>query len=95
VAFGSRDAEILAGMVRSLGREKFAAFWTSNEPVPVAFENAAGVSLGDWTSSWANEQIDPLEHGPTAPPIVMFEAILIVLLGLAASVVAARRRQFA
>jgi hypothetical protein len=95
VAFGSRDAEILAGMVRSLGREKFAAFWTSSEPVPVAFENAAGVSLGDWTSSWANEQIDPLEHGPTAPPIVMFEAILIVLLGLAASVVAARRRQFA
>ena len=93
--FGDRETGILAGMVRSLGREKFAAFWTSADSVPLAFEKASGQPLGAWVSIWANEQIEPLERGPTIPPVVLLETILLVTLCLAMILMIGRRREFA
>lgn len=93
--FGYRESGILAGMVRSLGREKFRAFWTSGDPVALAFEKASGQPLGAWVSFWASEQVEPLQGGPTIPPVVLLETILLVSLSLAVVVLIGRRRQFA
>lgn len=92
---GGRETEMLAGMVRSLGREKFAAFWTSSDPVPVAFERASGVSLGAWTASWLTEQFGELRRGPGTSAISIVSAALIVGIAIFFAVRAARRREFA
>jgi hypothetical protein len=93
--FGGRENEMLAGMVRSLGRERFAAFWTSNDPVPLAFQNASGMELGDWVSTWVVEQYGAYKHGPRASGLAIVYAILVVSLALTLVTSFARRREFA
>jgi hypothetical protein len=91
---GGREEELLASMVRSLGRDRFQAFWTSQEPVPVAFEKATGTPLGAWVSSWAAEQYGPVQHGPRTSFLSVFGAIVIVTAGIGFTLWTARRRQY-
>ena len=93
--FAGRETELLADMVRSLGKERFARFWTSNESVPTAFQAASGMALGEWVSAWGAENIDPIEHGPTIPASTLLGGLGIAGACLLIAVFAARRRQFA
>lgn len=79
---GIRESFLLAGMVRTLGRERFARFWSSNEPVPTAFATAAGEPLSHWTSRWIIEQYGPVP--PRGPGVNAWAgALSAALIGLA------------
>ena len=94
--FGHREATLLADMVRTLGRERFARFWTSVEPVPVAFQQAAGEPLGGWTARWIADQYGPLPPrgaGVNASGGVM--SLVFIGLALAIALRVSARRQFA
>jgi hypothetical protein len=91
---GSREREFLAGMVRSIGDERFQAFWTSNDSVPAAFQKATGVRFGEWIADWAQRLYGRVESGPSMRPLSVFWAGLLVLLGVVLSVSVARRRVF-
>lgn len=92
---GGREVELFAGMVRSLGREKFGAFWRSSDPVPVAFERASGLPLGKWIVSHLSEQFGELRHGPSTSAISLLSAAIIVGLAIFVAVRAAMRREYA
>ncbi|HET9424468.1 MAG TPA: hypothetical protein VFO55_03780 [Gemmatimonadaceae bacterium] len=94
-AFGPRQTEMLAGMVRTMGRERFAAFWRSDEPVPAAFERASGVRLGAWVSSWAAEQYGRPQRGPRVSAVGLLGAVVLVAAGLFFGLRTAARREFA
>ena len=93
---GRREPFLLADMVRILGRERFARFWTSNESVPAAFERAAGEPIGRWTSRWVVDQ-----YGSTAgrgPGVSAWTGAISALLCALAIFVAVRvsaHRQYA
>ena len=94
--FGHREAALLADMVRTLGLERFARFWTSVEPVPLAFQQAAGESLGGWTARWIVDQygaVPPRGAGVNAWGGVMSLLFIVLSLGIALRVSA--KRQFA
>jgi hypothetical protein len=46
----------LSDLIRDQGQDRFAKFWRSDEPMTVAFQNAFGLSLGDWSLRWARRQ---------------------------------------
>ena len=94
--FGHRESTLLAAMVRSLGRERFARFWTSNETVSKAFEDAAGEPLDQWASHWLAMQYGPVPPrgaGVAASGWLLSGVLIISALLLAARV--SRNRQFA
>lgn len=93
---GRRESTFLAAMVRSLGRERFARFWTSDEPVPKAFEQAAGEPLDLWTSRWLAKR-----HGPVPPrgagvaPSGWQLSVVLIISALLIAARVSRNRQFA
>jgi hypothetical protein len=91
---GGRESVILAEMVRTLGREKFAAFWTSSDSVSGAFQKAAGEPLGEWTSRWANQMYEPSEVGPRMPGWTAVTSFLLIALGLLIAIRVSSHRQF-
>lgn len=93
--FGGREDELVAGMVRTLGRERFAQLWTSNDPVPVAFERVSGISLASWVNSWIVEQYGAVQRGPSVGYFSLFVAALLVLVAVLISLQIAERRNFA
>jgi hypothetical protein len=46
----------LSDLIRDQGQDRFAEFWRSDQPMAVAFQNAFGLQLGDWTHRWARRQ---------------------------------------
>jgi hypothetical protein len=94
-AFGRRENRMLTDMVRTLGPDRFARFWTSSEPVPVAFEKAAGIPLGQWTANWAVEQYGPVTRGPGVGASSLMVSALVALLAVFIAVRISANRQFA
>jgi hypothetical protein len=90
-----RETELLADMVRSMGRERFQKFWTSNESVSASIEKASGLPATEWMASWVGEPLEGLERGPKIRGASMLGAIGVVVVCLLITVLAARRRQFA
>jgi hypothetical protein len=95
VEFSGRETELLADMLRAMGRERFARFWASTDPMPVAFQKASGMSLGEWIVTWASEDIGMIRKGPTARTASVLMALIVAGLCIALSMLAARRREFA
>lgn len=103
VAGASRGPFSLAwferGMIAALeeeGADRFRAFWTSDEPLDVAFEEAFGVPPGEWVHGWLAELFGPdVGEGPTIAlaDLGLSLAVLLALLGTA--VVTHRRRRIA
>lgn len=92
---GRREPLLLADMVRTLGRERFARFWTSSEEVPVAFESAAGESLGEWTSRWMVAHYGPVPpRGAGVSTRSAGMSLALVLFAIAAALGVNARRQF-
>lgn len=46
----------LSDIIRQEGRERFARFWQSDQPVEIAFRQAFGQDLGRWTRDWGVRQ---------------------------------------
>ena len=94
--FGSRQSYLLAERVHSLGREQFARFWTSNETVPKAFEQAAGESLDKWTSHWIASQYGPVPaRGAGVTGWAWLMSGVLIAIALLIAVRASVHRQFA
>lgn len=94
-AFGRREPSLLADMVRTLGRERFARFWTSNESVPAAFEAVAGEPLNRWTVRWMGAQYGPVP--PRGAGVTTWGGAMSLILVVLAILVALRvsaQRQF-
>jgi hypothetical protein len=93
--FGGLETELLADMVRALGRARFEQFWTSSAPVPQAFQQASGMRLGEWVSAWAGQPVPKYEPGPRIRAESLISALAIVIGCMVIAGVAARRRVFA
>jgi hypothetical protein len=46
----------LSDIIRQEGRERFARFWRSEQPLDAAFREAFGRDLGEWTRDWGVRQ---------------------------------------
>lgn len=93
---GRREWLLLADMVRTLGRERFGRFWTSNLPVPAAFESASDEPVGAWTSRWAVSQYGPLPGmGPGVSRSAGAMSLMFIVLAVLVTLRAGARRQFA
>lgn len=46
----------LSDIIRLEGRERFARFWRSDQPLEIAFREAFGRDLGAWTHAWGVRQ---------------------------------------
>ena len=77
-------AEMLTGIERELGPEGFAAFWKSDQPLPVAFAAARGESLDAWFGRHFRRDYAAYPAGPLPAPRVSIAWLIAVpgLLGL-------------
>lgn len=77
----------LADVVRSLGRERFRRFWSSELPVDTALVEAFRMPVGKWTRGWQAGVVPPVRLGPVVPAT---SALLGLLLAATAVTVVAR-----
>jgi hypothetical protein len=91
---GPRGADFLADAVRTLGRERFQAFWTSPDSLPVAFEKATGQPWGEWINGWMTEKYGTIRSGPGVSPYTFGTATLIVILSVMITLRFAVQRQY-
>lgn len=55
----------LADVVRSVGRERFQRFWSSELPADTALAEALRLPVGEWTRRWQAAFVPPIPLGPT------------------------------
>lgn len=84
---------LLAMMVEDLGPTRFAAFWRSDEPVPAAFQSAAGMTLGAWYRDQLRSELRRAGVPDPAKATFWPAAIGLLVLALGASAWRAERRQ--
>ncbi len=93
----SRSAEVAVSELFFDLREQFGErtvgeFWTSREPVEVAFASAFGVPLEEWLSEWARARVtNPPPPLPRAPNVLLSLACVLALAALACGVQSRRR----
>lgn len=92
---GADDSWLVSEMARTLGRDAFERFWTSNKPVSQAFSEAAGVSLDDWVREWARRTYGPAPAGPSLQTIALVAGTATVIIGFALAAAFERRRRVA
>lgn len=90
---GPAEGWILSDMVQTLGPQRFQRFWSSNAPVPQAFQEAAGVSLDSWVHMWALRTYGPVSVGPRMSAASFASGSLLLLLAFGAAVAIERRRR--
>ncbi len=90
---GPGSGWILSEMVRTLGRERFEKFWTSNLPVAEAFKQASGDDIHDWTRTWALRMYGPAQVGPHLSGLGLATGLFILVIAVAgAGWIETRRR---
>lgn len=94
-ALGPRDMTILSEMVRTLGEDRFATFWTSSAEPAAAFQSASGMDIGEWTHEWAQRVYGPQTRGPVVPAAGLIGSLLLLLVAVGVALLSARRRQVA
>lgn len=92
---GDRGSELLADVVRTIGREKFEAFWTSPDSVHVAFEKATGRRWTAYLSGWMKEKYGTIESGPRLSGFALGSGALIVVLSIGAALWFTVNRRYA
>jgi hypothetical protein len=93
--FAGRETELLADFLRSIGRDRFQRFWSSSDPVPVAFQQASGMPVGEWMMTWVSDGVPQTPHGPTARAASVVAGMVVAGLCLFLALIGARRREFA
>jgi hypothetical protein len=95
-ALGRRHAFLMADMVRTVGRDRFARFWTSEESPSAAFKSATGESITDWTSRWIANQYGPAApNGPVPSPLIAIASAVLIAIGVFAGIRISAGRQIA
>lgn len=93
---GPLESEMLAAMVRTMGRERFAAFWRSPDDVLTAFQSASGEPMPVWLRRTIRSSYGPLQSSDEGSATWMVLWSIILAGGCAfAGVRIAQRRQFA
>ena len=90
---GPRQPAMLGDMARSLGDEKFLAFWRSSREPMDAFREASGRDFPSWAQEWMAGHYPPQETGPTTTPGAKLFALVILIAGVGLAMLAADRRQ--
>ncbi len=91
--FGTSTDRWLSDLLVDMGRERFAAFWTSRAAVDSAFVEAFGVDLEDWTMHWARAQVGHFDAGPAPSASTAGSGLLVAGLLVAGGVLLFTRRQ--
>jgi hypothetical protein len=94
---GAREWTLLSDMARTMGRESFHRFWSSELPPEQSFHAAMNgrMSMARWTREWIESTYHPQATGPTLSAGATGFAALLMIAALALAAVAARRRQLA
>jgi hypothetical protein len=90
---GSQQTWYISDMVHDLGKEKFARFWRSTQPVSRAFTEASGMSLAEWTRQWLAVDGAPkrIVNQPGLQTLGM--SMVVVLTGVLGTLVVMQRRR--
>jgi hypothetical protein len=94
-SLGPADGTVLSEMVRTLGRDRFAQFWTSNLSVDAAFAAASGTDLNGWVRVWGRRMYGDAAIGPVLSTLGSVVGAFTLLLGLGAAMVVEIRRRVA
>ena len=86
------EADLLDGLLRGIGPQRFAALWRSDEALDQAFAAAVGQPLGVWTMHWVQQRIGKAPRGPTVPLPAALGTLLLIGLAVAAGTVYAASR---
>jgi hypothetical protein len=85
---------ILAQLEAEFGEERFARFWNSEGDAAAAFQEAFGLSAGEWMHEWATQHLGyaaesntRLDHG--------IQAIFFIFAALGVGVLRERKRKLA
>lgn len=90
---GPFSGNLLHDLEQDFGTQRFARFWSSDEPVEQAFQSAFGVEVGEWVHGWVVDTYGSQVLGPGAGFAAGATALLgIALFGALATAVARRRR---
>ena len=92
---GPYDGWLLSEMARSLGKERFEAFWKSNASVPEAFHAAAGQDLDAWIREWGRRIYAPISTGPGVPMAGVWSGVVALMLAVMLAIAIAQRRRVA
>jgi hypothetical protein len=82
----------LSDLVSLEGRDRFAAFWRSPATIDSAFAGTYGLSLEQWTMSWAR-QGGEVRVGPYVRRSSVLLSLLLVVLVVGAGAMLTTRRQ--
>ena len=93
--FATYDDYLLADLEAEFGRERFRAFWTSDNELTVAFESAFGMPMATWGAKWVRAHVGGVDAGPGLPRSASAGTGLVVLLSALAAAAWARRRKVA
>jgi hypothetical protein len=92
---GYRASELLSDAVRDLGKDRFKAFWTSADSVPVAFEKASGRRWGAFIQGWMSTHYGAIEPGPRLSGFGLLTGTLLIAAALGATMLMSAKRQYA
>lgn len=84
---------LLADVIREKGRDRFEQFWKSDLDLPVAFEQAMGEPLGQWTARWATARLRLPPPGPAPRLASSVFGLTLATLVIAACAWVSTRRQ--
>jgi hypothetical protein len=90
---GRVSNSLLAMMVEDLGRERFAAFWSSPAPVAEAFESATGQPFRAWFQGRLKRELRSAGFPDHPQTVVWPSALAILALVLGGSLRQAHRRE--
>jgi hypothetical protein len=86
---------LLSDLVAERGRDKFAQFWTSPQPVDSAFATAYGLPIENWTHDWTRATYPGLNEGRDPLLVKSLVGLLLCAAAFGASTAFAIRRQVA
>jgi len=93
-AIGYEAGELMSDAVRELGPERFKAFWTSTEPVAVAYEKTTGERWGAFLQRWMIRHYGEIHPGPRMSAYALVTSTILVILALGATMMMSIRRTY-
>lgn len=91
--FGGNESRLVADIESEFGPERFQAFWSSDEPMDVAFAASFGLPLGEWIHGWLEAQLTPDKLGPGLSLGTLIISLALISFCVSIVFAAARRRQ--